>query len=89
LQERAAVCGVEPNIIVDGLIALHIRPDGTVSVRVTVPVNPASAVSVMVEVAWMFRGADAGLATRLKSVIVNVTLVLWTRLPLVPVTVTL
>ncbi len=90
VQESVAVCGVVPNVIVDGLIGLQVSsPDCILSVSGIVPVNPVSAVSVLVDVAWMFSGADAGVADIVKSVIVNVMVVLWTRLPLVPVTVAL
>ncbi len=48
LQDRLAV----PEFVsVVGTIAVHVRPDGTVSVKVTVPVNPLTAATDMVEVA--------------------------------------
>jgi len=89
LQESLAVCGVVPNIIVDGLIGLQVRPDGTISVRAMVPVNPVRAVSVMVELTAMFNGVVSDVADMVKSVIVNVMVVLWTSRPLVPVMVAL
>jgi len=78
-----------PNIIVDGLIGLQVRPDGTISVRAMVPVNPVRAVSVMVELTAMFNGVVSDVADMVKSVIVNVMVVLWTSRPLVPVMVAL
>ncbi len=38
-------------VMVPGVIGPHVRPAGTVSVRVTVPLKPLSAVTVMVDVA--------------------------------------
>jgi len=38
-------------VIVPGVMAPQVSPAGTVSVRVTVPVNPLTAVTVIVEVA--------------------------------------
>ena len=65
------------------------RPDGTISVRAMVPVNPVRAVSVMVELTAMFNGVVSDVADMVKSVIVNVMVVLWTSRPLVPVMVAL
>lgn len=48
LHERLAV---PEFVIVLGVIALHVRPDGTESVRVTVPLNPLTADTVIVDVA--------------------------------------
>jgi len=48
LQDRLAV---PEFVIVLGVIAPHVRPDGTVSVRVTVPLNPLTAETVIVDVA--------------------------------------
>ena len=56
------------------------------SVRATVPVNPLMAVTVMVEVAETPALTAAGeVAAIVKSVTVNVAVVLWDRVPLVPV----
>jgi hypothetical protein len=61
-------------------------------VRLTTPVNPLTAVIVMVEVAAVpaFTLTLVGLAAIVKSGIatLNVTVALWDRVPLVPVTVT-
>ncbi len=56
-----------------GLIVPHVRPAGTVSVKETVPVNPLSAVTVIVELADVLITTAAGdVALMLKSVTVNV-----------------
>ena len=72
-----------------GLIAPQVKLAGTVSVRLTVPVNPLIADTVIVEVAevpaWTAPGEVA--ATE-KSVTVKVAVVECVRLPLVPVIVT-
>jgi len=48
LQDTVAV----PELVtLPGVIAPQVRPAGTVSVRVTTPVNPFTAVTVIVEVA--------------------------------------
>ncbi len=59
---------------------------GTVSVRLTVPVNPLTAAIVIVEVAETPTLTAAGeVAEIVKSVTVNVAVVEWDRVPLVPV----
>jgi len=69
-----------------GLMAPQVRFAGTVSVRLTVPVNPLRAVTVIVEVAETPALTAAGeVAAMLKSVTVNVALVEWLKVPLVPV----
>lgn len=56
-----------------GEIAPQVRPDGTVSVRLTVPVNPLTAVMVIVEVADVPTVTAAGDdAAIVKSVTVKV-----------------
>jgi hypothetical protein len=62
----------------------------TEEVRVTVPVNPFVAVTVMVDVPVVPARTVTlvGLAAIVKSWTVNVTVAVWVRLPLVPVTVT-
>ena len=57
MHERVAV--PEPVTLV-GVNAPHVSPAGTVSVRLTTPVNPFTAVMVMVEVAEEPAGTDAG-----------------------------
>jgi hypothetical protein len=68
-----------------GVIALHVSPVGTVSVRLTIPVNPLSAVTVMVEVKETPGEPAAEVADSVKSVMVNVTEMEWDNEPLVPV----
>jgi len=69
-----------------GEIAPQVRPDGTVSVSVTVPVNPFTAEIVIVEIAELPTVTAAGdVAVIVKSVKVKVADVVATRDPLVPV----
>jgi hypothetical protein len=83
LQDTVAV----PELVtLVGVMAPQVRLAGTVSVRLTVPVNPLRAVTVMVEVAETPALTAAGdVAAMLKSVTVNVALVEWLKVPLVPV----
>ena len=84
-QDRVAV--PEP-VIELGVIAPQVNPAGTVSVRVTTPANPFSAVMVIVEVAEEPAGTAAGdVAAMVKSRKLNVAVAVWTSDPLVPVTV--
>lgn len=70
LQVNVAV--PEP-VIVPGVIAPQVRPDGTVSVMVTTPANPLSDVTVIVEVSGLpaetAAGEDAAIvkSTKLKD----------------------
>ncbi len=57
LHDRVAV--PEP-VTVPSVIAPHVRPAGTVSVKVTTPENPLTAVMVIVEVAEEPTVTDAG-----------------------------
>ena len=50
VELQATVAVPEPVTLV-GVIAPHVRPAGGVSVRLTTPANPLSAVMVMVDVA--------------------------------------
>ena len=68
-----------------GLIAPHVRPAGTVSVSVTVPVKPLTAVTVIVEVPDEPTIAVGDVAAMVKSCTVNVAVVEWDSVPLVPV----
>src|SRR5437016_2952507 len=82
LQDRVAV----PEFVtLPGVIAPQVRPDGTVSVKVTVPVNPLTAVTVMVEVRVVPTFPDGDVAAMLKSVTVKVAVAEWESVPLVPV----
>lgn len=68
-----AVCGEAPKVTLVGEIAPQVRPAGTVSVKLTVPVKPFRAVTVIVEVAEVLITTAAGeVAAMLKSVTVNV-----------------
>ena len=61
-----------------GVIAPHVRPAGTVSVRVTTPAKPFNAVIVMVEVAdWPAFTAAGEDAAMVKSLKLNVAVVEW------------
>ena len=69
-----------------GLIAPQVRFAGTVSVRLTVPANPLTAVTVIVEVADTPALTAAGdVAAIVKSVTVKVAVVECVRVPLEPV----
>jgi len=69
-----------------GVMAPQVRFAGTVSVRATVPVKPLTAVTVIVEVAETPALTAAGeVAAIVKSVTVNVAVVEWVSVPLVPV----
>lgn len=59
LQDRDAVA-VGGTVTLDGLIAAHVKPAGTVSVRLTVPVKLPIAVTVIVEVADVPTTTEAG-----------------------------
>ena len=73
-------------VTLPGVIAPQVRLAGTVSVRVIVPVNPLSAVTVIVDVADVPTVTAAGdVAAMLKSRTMNVAVVGCERAPLVPV----
>ena len=58
-----------------GVIAPHVRPAGTVSVRVTTPAKPLTAVTVMVETAdWPTLTAAGEDAAIVKSTKLNVAM---------------
>jgi len=68
-----------------------VRPAGeTAEVRATVPVNPFTGATVIVEVALAPTTAVTlvGLAVTVKSVTVTMTVAVWVIVPLVPVTIT-
>ncbi len=72
-------------------LRVQVNPVGdTVDVRATVPVNPFTGATVIVEVAVTPATTVAlvGLAATVKSFTVTVTAAEWDREPLVPVTVT-
>jgi hypothetical protein len=71
-----------------GDLVVQKRPDGAVTPRVTVPLNPLTEVTVTVELVPCPAFAGAGEeAMMVKSWIRNVAVVEWVREPLVPVTV--
>lgn len=73
-------------VTVPGVIAPQVKPEGTVSVRVTTPANPLTAVIVIVETvdspALTAAGEDAD---RVKFWKRNIAVAVCTRDPLVPV----
>ena len=75
----------EPMTLV-GDIVLQVSPDGTAAENVTVPANPLTALTLMLEVAneptLTVGGAEA---TTVKSTKLNFAVVLFTMVPLVPV----
>lgn len=83
LQDTVAV----PELVtLVGVMAPQVRLAGTVSVSETVPVNPFTAATVIVEVAEVPTVTAAGeVAATVKSVTVKVAVVEWDRVPLVPV----
>jgi hypothetical protein len=69
-----------------GVMAPHVRPEGTMSVSVTVPVNPFSGLSVIVAVVGVPTLAEGGGdPVTVKSWNENVAVALWTNKELVPV----
>ncbi len=69
LQETVAV--PEP-VILDGVMAPHVRPAGGVSVRLTTPAKPFNAVIVIVDVAdWPTLTAAGEVAVIVKSTKLN------------------
>ena len=86
LQETAAV--PDPVTLL-GVMAPHVNPDGTVSVRDTTPAKPFCAVIVIVETAEVPAETAAGEeAAMVKSWTLTDTVAWWESVPLVPVTVT-
>ena len=82
LQDSVAV----PEFVtLPGVIAPHVRPLGTVSVRVTVPVNPFTADTVIVDVSVAPVAPVGEVAAIVKSRTVNVAVVECESAPLVPV----
>ena len=77
-------------VILLGEMAPHVRPLGTVSERATVPVNPFTAVTVIVDVAdWPTFTAAGDVALTVKSTSLNRANVVCVVEPLVPLIVTL
>jgi hypothetical protein len=68
-----------------GVIAPHVRPEGTMSVNVTVPENPFSGLTVIVAVVGVPTLAEVGGdAVMVKSWNENIAVALWTSRELVP-----
>ena len=72
-------------VILFGVIAPHVSPDGTLSVRLTVPVKPLRAVTEIVEVKELPEAPDGEVAAIMKSANVNAAVVERDSVPLVPV----
>jgi hypothetical protein len=90
LHETVAV-PVGGTVILLGVIAPQVRLAGTVSVRLTVPLNTPTAVTVMVELAEVPTVTAAGeVADIVKSLLLTVKVAVAERdsVPLVPVIVT-
>jgi hypothetical protein len=86
IVELHATVAVPEFVTLVGVIAPQVRLAGTVSVRLTVPVKPFTAATVMVEVAEVPTVTAAGeVAVMVKPVTVNVAVALWDSVPLVPV----
>jgi hypothetical protein len=83
---QVSVAVPEP-VTVPGVIAPQVRPAGTVSVSVTTPAKPFRAVMVIVEVAELGSATVGEVAAIVKSTKLKVAVAVWTREPLVPVTV--
>ena len=88
-MELQATVAVPELVTLVGVIAPQVRFAGTVSVSDTVPVNPFTAATVIVEVADVPEVTAAGeVAAIVKSVTLKVAVAECVRVPLVPVTVT-
>jgi hypothetical protein len=84
--ELHASVAVPELVILFGVIAPQVRLAGTVSVSATVPVNPFTADTVIVEVAEVPAWTAAGeVAAIVKSLTVKVAVAEWDSVPLVPV----
>jgi len=89
VHESAEVWDAPRTILVG--VKVQVSPAGlTAEVRATVPVKPLIGATVMVDAAAVFTVVvtAVGLAVTEKSVTATVTVAVWDRLPLVPVTVT-
>ncbi len=88
-MELQASVAVPEFVTLVGVIAPQVRFAGTVSVKETTPVNPLTALTVMVEVAEVPAWTAAGEAAAIvKSLTEKVAVAECVRVPLVPVTVT-
>lgn len=75
VDEQVRVAVPEPVTLL-GVIVPQVRPDGTVSVRLTVPVKPFTAVMVIVEVRLVETTPVGEVAEMVKSVKLKVAVVL-------------
>ncbi len=93
VQLRVDVCGDNPKVTLVG-DRVHVRPAGVEAeaVRATVPVNPLTAVAVIVEVpdapANIWAGVTVPAAIVKSTTVKVIAVVVWLRVPSVPVTVT-
>ncbi len=88
-QERVEVWD-EPRVMLVGFREHDMPVVGeTERVRVTVPVNPLTGATVMVEAPPDGPTILVGFAVTVKSIIVTINVAEWTSPPLFPVTVTL
>ncbi len=75
MHATVAVCGEVVSVTLAGVIAPQLRLAGTVSVKETVPVNPFTAVTVIVDVADAPAVTAAGeVAAIVKSWTMNVAI---------------
>ena len=92
LHDRVAVCGDVPKVTLAGRV--QVRPAGVEAdtARLTVPVRPLRAVTVIVEVpeapANICAGDTAPAAIVKSTTWKRIVAVVWLRVPSVPVTVT-
>ncbi len=84
IELHDSVAVPEP-VTVFGVIAPQVGPAGTASVRLTIPVNPFRAVTVIVEVTELPGLPETDAADIVKSITVKVAVVEWESVPLVPV----
>jgi len=89
-EDTVSVEVPEPPVMLVGL-RVAVRPAEALAVRATVPVNPLTGATVIVAVADApaFTVKVVGLAVMVKSTTLTVIVpVVWDRVPLIPVTVT-
>ena len=89
-EEHVSVDVPEPPVMLVGLM-VHVRPEDGLLVRATVPVKPLTGATAIVTVpeAPVLTITLVGLAVIVKSTTLTVIVpVVWERLPLMPVTVT-
>ncbi len=93
MQLNVEVCGEVPNVTLVGE-SVHVKPAGVEAdaVRLTVPVRPFNAVTVIVDVpdapARIWTGDTAPAASAKSTTVKVIVAVVWDSVPSVPVTVT-